>query len=479
MADKKISQLSSATAPLAGTEVIPIVQASETKKVTVSGLFTAYTFTTSATGPLVIGGTGATSTLTLRSTSGVGTTGADIIFQTGNNGATEAMRILANGNVGINTSTPNSKLDVKGAGDSTGVTLTLSNGGEITALNDPLGVIDFYSNDASTGASGVKGRIACRNEFNGGWDGTLTRHDTYLAFSTSNDSVLGERVRITNTGNVGIGTTTPGSTLDVAGTFNVTGNAILGDATSDTVRINGYVGIGVAPNAGVNLYVVGTPAGASTTSWGILNNLVGSATATVGLRAFDSAPQTAASAYTVTSVTGYYASDAVLGAGSTITNQVGVDIVDQTKGTNNYGLISRVSSGANKWNIYASGTADNYFSGSVRIYGSGGLGYGTGSGGAVTQTTSRTEGVTLDKTNGAITLVSAAGTTTWQTFTVTNNKVAATDTIIVNQKSGTDLYEIHVTTVAAGSFKLTYRTTGGTTTEQPVFNFSVIKAATS
>lgn len=104
------------------------------------------------------------------------------------------------------------------------------------------------------------------------------------------------------------------------------------------------------------------------------------------------------------------------------------------------------------------------------------LGYGTGSGGAVTQAISRTTGVTLNKTNGAITLVSDAGSITWTSLTVTNSTVAATDTIIVNQKSGTDLYEIHVTAVAAGSFRLSFRTTGGTTTEQPVFNFAVIKA---
>jgi hypothetical protein len=105
-----------------------------------------------------------------------------------------------------------------------------------------------------------------------------------------------------------------------------------------------------------------------------------------------------------------------------------------------------------------------------------GLGYGTGTGGAVTQLTNRTTGVTLNKTNGAITLVSAAGSATWQSFTVTNSTVAATDTVIVNQKSGTDLYMIHVTAVAAGSFRISFATTGGTTTEQPVFNFAVIKA---
>lgn len=117
--------------------------------------------------------------------------------------------------------------------------------------------------------------------------------------------------------------------------------------------------------------------------------------------------------------------------------------------------------------------------GQLRANGSGGIGYSTGSGGAVTQATSRTTGVTLNAVNGAITLVSAAGTATWQTFTVTNNTVAATDTINICQKSGTDLYMIHVTAVAAGSFNITFATTGGTTTEQPVFNFAVIKGVTA
>jgi hypothetical protein len=108
----------------------------------------------------------------------------------------------------------------------------------------------------------------------------------------------------------------------------------------------------------------------------------------------------------------------------------------------------------------------------------GASGYGPSTGGAVTQATSRTTGVTLDKPTGAITLVSAAGTTSWQSFTVTNSAVVATDTVIVSQKSGTDLYQIFVTNVAAGSFQITFATTGGTTTEQPVFNFALIKGQT-
>jgi hypothetical protein len=113
--------------------------------------------------------------------------------------------------------------------------------------------------------------------------------------------------------------------------------------------------------------------------------------------------------------------------------------------------------------------------GAVTSSGTAGVGYATGAGGAVTQGTSRTTGVTLNKTSGAITLFSAAGTTVATTFTVTNSTVAATDVIILNQKSGTDLYDLMVTAVGAGSFNITFRTTGGTTTEQPVFNFVVIK----
>jgi len=113
--------------------------------------------------------------------------------------------------------------------------------------------------------------------------------------------------------------------------------------------------------------------------------------------------------------------------------------------------------------------------GAITSSGTAGVGYATGAGGAVTQITSRTTGVTLNKTTGAITLVSAAGSATAATFTVTNSTVAATDVIILNQKSGTDLYDLMVTAVAGGSFNITFRTTGGTTTETPVFNFAVIK----
>lgn len=118
-------------------------------------------------------------------------------------------------------------------------------------------------------------------------------------------------------------------------------------------------------------------------------------------------------------------------------------------------------------------------SGNVLVTSTGGLGYGTGSGAAQTQGTSRTTGVTINATNGAITMFSAGGSTTAATFTVTNNKVADTDTIILCQNGGTNLYRLHVTDVAAGSFNITFQSTGGTANDAPVINFAVIKAVTS
>jgi hypothetical protein len=106
-----------------------------------------------------------------------------------------------------------------------------------------------------------------------------------------------------------------------------------------------------------------------------------------------------------------------------------------------------------------------------------GIGYTTGAGGTVTQITSRATGVTLNKACGAITLVSAAGSATAASFVVTDSAVVATDVVVVNQKSGTDKYLISVTNLGAGVFTITSQTTGGTTTEQPVFQFCVLKGA--
>lgn len=110
---------------------------------------------------------------------------------------------------------------------------------------------------------------------------------------------------------------------------------------------------------------------------------------------------------------------------------------------------------------------------------SGGIGYAVGAGGAVTQITSRATAVTLNKMAGAITMFSAAGSATAASFTVNNSSIAINDTVELSQQSGTNLYNLIVTTVAAGSFVITYYTTGGTAVDAPVINFTISKGSAS
>lgn len=114
--------------------------------------------------------------------------------------------------------------------------------------------------------------------------------------------------------------------------------------------------------------------------------------------------------------------------------------------------------------------------GGVVANASGKIGYSLNTGGSAIQLTSRTTSVTVNNTSGIITLTLAAGSASWQTFTVYNGILDASDTVIVNQRSGSNLYILSVTNIIDGSFNLSFASTGGTTVEQPVFSFAIIKA---
>ncbi len=103
------------------------------------------TLTTSLTTPLLIGGTGTTSPLTFQTTTGVGTTGADFIWKSGNNGATENMRLLNNGRLGIGTASPAYLLHLNGA-SATGI--YIENSGVTTGITDLYGVSNLTSTHA-------------------------------------------------------------------------------------------------------------------------------------------------------------------------------------------------------------------------------------------------------------------------------------------------------------------------------------------
>jgi hypothetical protein len=112
---------------------------------------------------------------------------------------------------------------------------------------------------------------------------------------------------------------------------------------------------------------------------------------------------------------------------------------------------------------------------------SGGLGYATGAGGTVTQATSKSTGVTLDKICGEIVMNNATlNRETAVSFTLTNSAIAVTDVVVVNIKSAatTNSYTVCVTAVAAGSCRIQLHniTSGTDLSEAVVLSFAVIKA---
>jgi len=124
-------------------------------------------------------------------------------------------------------------LDVDGNGDIAG-TLTISSGGLV--VHDSNG---SSTNSLDLDYNGTSGAGTINVDSNGG--------STYLAIGTSNSGTLAEKLRITNTGNLLVGTTSSGFDFDARGTSNVgvfTATSVTADTvTSDGVelRANDYI----------------------------------------------------------------------------------------------------------------------------------------------------------------------------------------------------------------------------------------------
>lgn len=111
----------------------------------------------------------------------------------------------------------------------------------------------------------------------------------------------------------------------------------------------------------------------------------------------------------------------------------------------------------------------------------GGIGYGVGAGGTVTQITSKATSVTLDKVTGQITMQAASlAAATSVSFTLANSAIAVTDVVVVNVKSGgtANAYQATISSIAAGSCAITLRNiTAGALAEAVVLQFAVIKGS--
>ena len=202
-----------------------------------------------------------------------------IVFGTSN---TERLRIDSSGYVGIGTTAPSGKLTVSSSGGiNSGLNINLTNDGSYGTIDFNTPTSGLLGQFLATGNSFVNGvigpnQVILANYDNDGAVGLIAGGNSgYINFSTGGYLVSNERMRITTSGNVGIGTSTPGAKLDVNGIITSAGSG------SQSERFGlGSVSSGLRSSAfGYNATASGSDAlalGWSSTSSGTSSTSVGS-----------------------------------------------------------------------------------------------------------------------------------------------------------------------------------------------------------
>ena len=219
----------------------------------------------------------------------------------------------------------------------------------------------------------------------------------------------------------------------------IAGTKIAPNFGSQDARTTGQAAVGTAIIANVKLNVGGTMP-AQTTQRALAVAPAFDNNASAEAQAVITGPSTSAnggSAYTVPSLTHFFANQGTLHADSTVTNQYGL-LVSSTldDATNNFGVVSQIpASGAANWNVYASGTAPNYFGGPLRV----------GTTANFTTDTGTTDGLNYNTTNGILYLSNAlqgslsirrrGDTGAVATFVTTNNDLVGSISVTANATS--------------------------------------------
>jgi hypothetical protein len=414
------------------------------------------TLTTSLTTPLVIGGTTASSTLTLQSTSGAGTTDK-ILFKVGNNGAFTAGTIGTTGNWGfggnattfIGLAVP---LDITGATSAYGQRINGNVQSDVTTL-----AAAYFSNIALANASFTTTDLVhfLANPPSGGAGSTATNQYGFKANSTlgSNGAAT-----VTNSygfysdlalasnkynfyangtadnyfgGNVGIGST---SLTNM--TLRVT-KAITGSTTAVGIRSDGAIQTDVTSNG----YYFSTSANMASGTIGSIFHY-GASQGTIGA--------------TVTSQAGFLSDASLIGATSNY-GFLANNTAAVTAGKTAYGYYSGVNTptgGGTTYGFYAAGTAPNYFNGAVTLGTP--LAVSSGGTGATTSNAALTNLTTFTSTATASGTTVLTNTSTYfQFFTGT---LTQTITLPVTSTLGTG-WSFHIVNNSTGN--LTVNSSGG------------------
>lgn len=408
MADVKISALPSASLPLAGTEIVPLVQSGTTVQTPISNLGANLSNT-------VITANNTSAALRVTQTG----TGNAILVEDSANPDSTPFVVNNSGQVIIGNTTASFGSTLFGiynnADSTTGAfsDFLKNRAGAIVQSGDNIGRIRFFGYD------GASYRVAAEMYASVSGNPGSSDMPGSLTFSTTPDGAAATTVRMVvgQAGNINIGPTgTPSTTITLQVNKNITGS------TSAT---------GVSSSGSIQSDVSGTATYLLSTH----NVAAGSAVST--LRGHSAVQGTITG--TVTLQKGFY-SDTTLTAATTNYGFFAGDTAAVTAGKTAYGFYSNVNvatGGGATWGFYSAGTAPNYFAGDMQL--------------DKTVTPAGTTGArTINKNAGTVNFAAAA-----TSVVVTDSRVTA-NSIIIATVATVDITMKSVVAVAgAGSFTLT------------------------
>lgn len=145
-------------------------------------------------------------------------------------------------------------------------------------------------------------------------------------------------------------------------------------------------------------------------------------------------------------------------------------------------VISQASAGGAQAGANSDITSLTNLTGGALVNGAAGLGYGAGAGGTVTQATSKSTAVTLNKPTGTITVngaALAAGATAQ--FILNNTFIASQDIVLVSQygfSTNTGAYQYWVNASGLGQAIVNVKNlTAGSLSDSMTLQFSIVKGA--
>ena len=343
-------------------------------------------------------------------------------------GGGERMRIDKDGYVGIGKTNPTAPLDVLGGVIITGSTII--KGGDLSIISS---YPRLYLTDTDSNSD-----FSIIND-----NGALNIYD---------DTNGASRIYIASSGNVGIGTTNPLYKLSSHGTS--AGRVIAANFSNDTNAGGTEVGIRLSHITNTDVCSVN-----------LVSQRVGAdAGADFSIELADSAG-TPTERFRITE-------GGNVGIGIT-TPTAKLDVNGNTLITGSLTTTGATIAGTTLTTGGATTIGTTLTTG-------GKLGYADTVGGIVVQGTSRTTTVTLNTACGRIKAFLDAGSiSNYTRFTVNNNTVNQVDVVIVNVQASANKYRAEITRVQAGSFEISYISTSGTTSDQPIFSFAVIKAGST